>query len=454
MIYSVTFSKPTSLVKEKFGREYIRVKIRMTNETSDDKKYFAEFFTEKQSFHEHFSTSQLDNFISENAGKVFKNCVVFTETEEITTMASKKGKITRLVKKIKSSGEKILLGNNRQKKYILKEGDVVPFLVELGVMSREGKVIAAKYDKFRQINRFLEFINDILPELVAETTDNSANDASKNGTLAATNRPLRIVDFGSGKSYLTFATHYFLTEIKKLQVEIVGLDLKKDVIANCTTLAEKLGCAGLSFQVGDIACYSVANENDAPDLMISLHACDTATDYALAFAIKHKCKAILSVPCCQHEINKQLEKNFSRSRLAKGENASASKIDLPARTHNSSASKKTPPEFEALLKYGILRERFAALATDALRAEYLEEAGYNVQLLEFIDMEHTPKNILIRAVRRKSPAKKSGATSEKNLPPASETSTSESHSLAENLPAGELTKALQLEPTLGKLISN
>lgn len=409
MIYSVTFSKPTSAVQEKFGREYIRVKIRMTNETSDDKKYFAEFFTEKQSFHEHFSASQLDNFISENAGKTFKNCVVFTETEEITTMASKKGKITRLVKKIKSSGEKILLGNNRQKNYILKEGVPAPFLVELGVMSREGKVIAAKYDKFRQINRFLEFINDILPELVAETTVSPASDASVENI-----RPLRIVDFGSGKSYLTFATHYFLTEIKKLQVEIVGLDLKKDVIANCTTLAEKLNCKGLSFQVGDIACYSVANENDAPDLMISLHACDTATDYALAFAIKHKCKAILSVPCCQHEINKQLEKNFSRSRLAKGENASA--------------SKKTPPEFEPLLKYGILRERFAALATDALRAEYLEEAGYNVQLLEFIDMEHTPKNILIRAVRRKSPVKKSGASS-------------------------ELINTLQLEPTLGKLIA-
>lgn len=227
-------------------------------------------------------------------------------------------------------------------------------------MTKDGKVVAQKYDKFRQINRFLEFINDII-----ETIE------KLNGTSYTQENPLRIVDFGSGKSYLTFAVYYFLTELKKIPVYIIGLDLKEDVIKNCDSLAKKLGCKNLEFKIGNIADYS-SEKN--PDIIITLHACDTATDFALDYAVKHNAKAILSVPCCQHEINSQLEKQ---------------KI-------------KSESPFASIERFGILRERFAAIATDAIRAELLEQCGYTVQVLEFIDMSHTPKNILIRAVKKQS----------------------------------------------------
>ncbi|MCK9169528.1 MAG: SAM-dependent methyltransferase [Treponema sp.] len=249
-------------------------------------------------------------------------------------------------------------GFNHTKNYLIQEGTPVPFLVLLGVMTAEGKVIASKYDKFRQINRFLEFIDDVLPD-IQKTAGNG--------------HPVHIVDFGCGKSYLTFAVYYYLSEIKKISVEITGLDLKKDVIDFCSKTAEQLGFSGLTFAVGNIAEYTYTHD---PDVMITLHACDTATDYALDYAVKHNCPVILSVPCCQHELNSQINEN--RTAIA--------------------AEPETP--FIPLLKYGIIKERFAALATDALRAEYLESAGYRVQILEFIDMEHTPKNLMIRAVKK------------------------------------------------------
>ena len=185
------------------------------------------------------------------------------------------------------------------------------------------------------------------------------------------NSPLNIVDFGSGKSYLTFAVQHYLTEVKKIPAQIFGLDLKKDVIAYCNTLAQKLNLKNLSFAVGDIASF---DEEKHPDIIITLHACDTATDYALDYAIRQKAKAILSVPCCQHEINSQL----------------------------SSKSVPTDSQFASLLKYGLIKERFSALATDAIRAEVLESKGYKVQILEFIEESATPKNLLIRAVRNKA----------------------------------------------------
>ena len=242
----------------------------------------------------------------------------------------------------------------------LKEGEAIPFLVELGVMSKDGKVLASKYDKFKQINRFLEYIKDITEELIKAKSNDS---------------PLTIIDFGSGKSYLTFAVHYYLSELQHIPVKIYGLDLKKDVIENCTALAAKLGLIGLEFSVGDIATFK--NENASkPDLIITLHACDTATDYALNYAIKKGATAILSVPCCQHEINLQLEKQ------------------------KSNLSKESP--LASICHWGLLRERFSSLATDAIRAELLEQSGYSVQILEFIDMTHTPKNIMIRAVKKSS----------------------------------------------------
>ena len=227
-------------------------------------------------------------------------------------------------------------------------------------MNDEGKVISSRYDKFRQINRFLEFINDILPEF---------EDKREAG------QPLRIADFGCGKSYLTFAVHYFLTEIKKIPCEIEGLDLKEEVITYCNDMAAKLGLKGLIFHTGNIADYS---GEKAPDIVITLHACDTATDYALQYAVERGARAILSVPCCQHQINTQLQ----------------------MRGKAGGAVGEVPAEFEPLLKWGIIREKFSSLVTDALRGEWLEAQGYKVQMLEFIDMEHTPKNILIRAIKR------------------------------------------------------
>lgn len=407
MIISVTFSKPAKNILEILGKDFVRAKIKLTSSSgaAESQEYFAEFFTEKQAFHRHFSASELDDFIKAHAGTTFKNVVERTESEEITLMASKKGKITRLVKKLKNGASALGIGEarsvagaewngaegngallarnfgkpdprsgerpketknikfadnfpqNRRKNYILAEGRPVPFLVRLGIMTAEGKVVSAKYDKFRQINRFLEFVDDILPDVLA--AKRAQNDGS----------PLSIVDFGSGKSYLTFAVQYFLSEIKKIPCEIFGLDLKKDVIEYCSRLALELELKNLSFAVGDIADF---NEDKNPNIVITLHACDTATDYALDYAVSHGAKAILSVPCCQHEINSQLT-----AKNAKG------------------------TDFEIFAKYGLIKEKFSALLTDALRGDLLEQRGYKVQMLEFIDDSATPKNLLIRAVRAK-----------------------------------------------------
>jgi SAM-dependent methyltransferase len=235
------------------------------------------------------------------------------------------------------------LEHDRRKHYVIPEGTPVPFLVELGVMSKDGNVRAQRYDKFRQVNRFLELVDDAVPQLPR-------------------GRRLRVVDFGSGKSYLTFALHHLLVELRGLDVEIVGLDLKEDVIARCDALARTLKYDRLHFEVGDIALYDAV---DSADLVVSLHACDTATDAALDKAVRWGAEVILAAPCCQHELLGQI----SDDSLA------------------------------PLLRHGILKERFAALVTDAARAELLERAGYDVQVLEFVDLEHTAKNLLIRAVK-------------------------------------------------------
>ncbi len=241
----------------------------------------------------------------------------------------------------------MVASHNREKKYILKEGQPVDFLVDLGVMTKEGKIVRTRYDKFRQINRFLEFIEDILPALDR-------------------NRRLHIIDFGCGKSYLTFAMYYYLKVLHGYDIEITGLDLKKDVIENCNHLAGRYGYEHLKFLHGDIASYE---GQDKVDMVVTLHACDTATDAALYKAVLWDAKVILSVPCCQHELNRQI---------------------------------KCQP-LSAVFQYGLLKERIAALVTDGMRAELLNASGYKTQVMEFIDMEHTPKNILLRAVREKTP---------------------------------------------------
>jgi SAM-dependent methyltransferase len=309
-----------------------------------------EEYTKTQVFHKNLTAGDASSYLtgklsSDTSSQTasFKNALVETKSFTANVLVSKKGTIT-IKKKMNASPKqtKISLSHNRKKKYILEEGIPVPFLIDLGVMTQNGNIINAHYDKFRQINRFLEYIEDILPSL-------------------PTGRELRILDFGCGKSYLTFAIYYYLKVLKGYPVRITSLDLKEDVIRHCNELAVKYGYDKLEFLCGDIAYYDGCSQ---VDMVVTLHACDTATDYALAKAVGWGAKVILSVPCCQHELNKQM------------------KNDL----------------LSPVLHYGILKERMAALITDGLRAQILEANGYRTQILEFIDMAHTPKNLLIRAV--------------------------------------------------------
>ena len=378
MILSVTFSKPVSNIQDFFEHSYQKIKVNIQN-SNGKTSYFAQMFTQTQVFHKHYSEAELNEFIETHAGKTFKNCLVKSECEEKQILANKKGKITTLVKKIENqnqtkntSKEKsfnnirikndLLEGNqNKKKNYLLEEGTEIPFLQLLGIMNSNGKVVSSKYDKFKQINRFLEFIDDVLPDVLKAKTDDD--------------KTIRIIDFGSGKSYLTFAVQYYLTNVKKLPCYIEGLDLKVDVINYCNEIAQKLNLDNLKFKVGNISDYS-GQKN--PDIVITLHACDTATDFALKYAVERNSKVILSVPCCQHEINNQLNQN--KSELLKNEEVESL---LP------------------LLKWGIIKEKFSSLLTDSLRGEWLEDQGYKVQMLEFIDIEHTPKNIMIRAIKKR-----------------------------------------------------
>lgn len=321
-----------------------KIKIRPIS-LKGDVRYQASATHGTRVLHTNYTREEAIAFMEEEIRSVFTQLQTQGLKADGTILVSKKGKITikTKAKQIPDAGPVQILAHNRVKKYILKEGIPVPFLIDLGVMTPQGKVIASKYDKFRQINRFLEFIEDILPRLPRE-------------------REVTILDFGCGKSYLTFAMYHYLKELRGYDVKIIGLDLKTDVIDKCNRLAESYGYQKLRFFQGDIADYEGVN---AVDMVVTLHACDTATDHALAKAVEWSAKVILSVPCCQHELNRQI----SNEMLA------------------------------PVLKYGILKERMAALITDGIRANLLTEQGYDTQILEFIDMEHTPKNLLIRAVK-------------------------------------------------------
>lgn len=346
--------------------------------------YQAEEFIGRQAFHKNREVDEVKEYVAELLNGSFKQAELMSGLGSGMVLVSKKGTMTVKMKKAAGSGKIVsgagkntagagvgaaagrnasgtgagkdssgvqakiapevimALSHNRQKRYVLQEGIPVPFLVDLGVQTAEGKIVRSRYDKFRQINRFLEFIEDILPKLDKE-------------------RETTIIDFGCGKSYLTFAMYYYLHELKDYPIRVIGLDLKHDVINRCNQLAERYHYDKLRFYHGDIASYEGV---DHVDMVVTLHACDTATDYALAKAVRWGAKVILSVPCCQHELNKQMKNDLMK------------------------------PVFQ----YGLIKERMAALYTDVLRAELLENQGYRTQILEFIDMEHTPKNILIRAV--------------------------------------------------------
>lgn len=323
----------------------------------------AEFFIARQTCHRNMSEQETIALLDMCFSGLFSRGTFSASDGVRSVMVSKKGTLSVILAPGKltppSETEYRSLSHDRIKRRIIPEGVPVPFLVDLGVMASDGSVYKSKYPKYRQINRFLEFVADILPEL-------------RKASREKPGKPLRIVDFGCGKSYLTFALYHYLHHIEHFPVSITGLDLKQDVIDRCSLLARTCGYDGLSFAVGDIAGYT---ESAAIDMVVSLHACDTATDFAIAQAIRWNTPVILAVPCCQHELNTQL---------------------APESVRNETARPLTP-----LLRYGIIRERFSALLTDTLRAELLESCGYRVQLVEFIDMSHTPKNILIRAIRGK-----------------------------------------------------
>lgn len=335
-----------------------------------------------QVFHENFTAEQLTDRICTALQEQFRQGEFSAKTLQATVLVSKKGKLTL---KVKNSGkaprtaaseeeELQALAHNRTKHYILEEGKPVDFLVGLGVQTPDGRVTRARFDKFRQINRYLEFIEDVIDELPKDRT-------------------IRIIDFGCGKSYLTFAMYYYLHELQHRDIQVTGLDLKTDVIKHCNELAEKLGYDRLKFERGDISTYE---GTDVADMVVTLHACDLATDYALDKAVKWGARVILAVPCCQHELNRQI---------------------------------KCDP-LKPVLKYGIIKERVAALLTDALRANLLEQQGYETQILEFIDMEHTPKNLLIRAVKKNGMRPKKSAD------------------------IGTVEELLHVAPTLEKLLNN
>lgn len=326
-----------------------------------DVVYQVSSFKGKQVFHENVDAEVLADRCEKWIQNDFGQMEVHHEQGVLICLSNKKGTLTIKEKRnINLNKEKASVDNakqdaqaekrmqelahNRKKKYILEENVPVGFLIDLGVQTPQGKIIHSAYDKFRQINRFLEFVEDVLPALEDK-------------------KIIRILDFGCGKSYLTFAIYHYLHELKKKDVQIIGLDLKEDVIAHCNALKDKYGYKNLQFLTGDIKDYT---GQDEVDMVVTLHACDIATDYALYKAMKWNAKVILSVPCCHHEVNRQIKNDALRP----------------------------------MLEYGIVKDRMAALVTDSLRALILEKQGYETQLLEFIDMTHTPKNILIRAVKR------------------------------------------------------
>ena len=362
--------------------ELIKVKVRPVL-LKDNLLYQASEYRGKQIFHINYKKEELLEKLSDWLENNMKQLVMTCNLKQINILISKKGNATIKEKNITNTSDKaeykVTLQHNREKKYILEEGKPIPFLLDLGVMDREGKIIKSKYDKFKQINRFLEFIEDVLPSLSKE-------------------KELTIIDFGCGKSYLTFAMYYYLKELKGYQIKVIGLDLKDDVIRHCNQLAEKYEYNNLHFLVGDIASYAGVNK---VDMVVTLHACDTATDYALYKAIEWEAEVILSVPCCQHELNQQIKNDI----------------------------------LSPILGYGLIKERFAALATDALRAELLEVVGYKSQILEFIEMEHTPKNILIRAVKSSNKSSKTIVRKEHKMQSIE-----------------ECRRFLEVEPTLYRLL--
>ncbi len=328
-------------------------KIVLAKNSGEKNLFAAEEFIGQKTFHKSLNENQLDSYLLEKTeNSAFRQIGVFTEEKEIAFRISKKGKIARSVNTKNQTPVKTS-AHNREKNYLIREGDSVPFMVDLGVFTKEGKVVASKYDKFRQINRFIEVV------------DHAFADFEKD--------EISVLDFGCGKSYLTFFIYYYFAILKKKRVHITGYDLKADVVEHCNALAKKYGYHGLRFVVADVTRDVLSNESI--DFVISLHACDIATDFALNYALEKEVPYIFSVPCCQHEINNQIQKGGG--------------------------------DLDPFLSHGIFKERMSALLTDVIRTQILEAEGYRVDVLEFVDFAHSPKNLMLRAKKKKNAAKKS-----------------------------------------------
>ncbi len=347
------------VISNKTNKESQYNKIIFVFKEDEVKQYYQiEKYTDKQVFHENIDIDILEEKLLEYVPTNYKQIDAWSKITTFDLKISKKGKV-HLGKKKSDNLIIANKGHNKEKNYILKEGMIIEPLIDLGIFTKEGKVVNSKYDKYKQINRFVEIIDDEIKK-----------DDYKE---------LTILDFGCGKSYLTFVLYYYFVEIKKINVKMIGLDLKDDVIKKCNDIAKKYNYENLHFELGDINGFKYDNK---VDMVITLHACDTATDYALYNAIKWNSQMIFSVPCCQHEFNSQIKTD----------------------------------SLSILTKYGIIQERVSALMTDSVRANLLESVGYKTQLLEFIDISHSPKNILIRATKSNiSKDKKEKALSEVNV---------------------------------------
>jgi len=335
--------KGTISGKKNKNGTYDKVKIQLVKIGDNDILQFASY-TAKQVFHKNLNEDEAKKLIVSLLETEFNNLELITNEYTYSYRITSKGKVLSNRKKNAEPLVMVSVDHNKKKKYIIEEGTVVPALVDLGVMTSDGRVVKAQYDKFKQINRFLEIIDDYISE----------------------EKHLKIIDFGCGKSYLTFILYYYLVNIRNISCNIIGLDLKEDVIDHCNEIAKKYNYENLTFYKGDISTFK---PEDGYDMIVTLHACDTATDFALYHAINLKCRYIFSVPCCQHEINLQLNNDYNH----------------------------------LMNKFGILKERYSALITDAIRANILQYYGYKTQVLEFVDFENSPKNLLIRGVLKNNP---------------------------------------------------
>ena len=349
----VLASQPYKLVLSSGkGCEYQKIVVQLKGDYFQIEKY-----TQKQVFHENVKPSELEEALHALLELGYRQLNSYSDSEQMEMKISKKGKVLLNRRKQEGAAAKAApASHNKEKNYILKEGSIIPPLVDLGIFTPDGRVVKSMYDKYRQINRFIEIVDDAVSNWEE-------------------GKELTIVDFGCGKSYLTFILYYYFVELRHLPVTMIGLDLKADVIEHCNQVAQKYGYDRLRFEMGDINGFRYEG---AIDMVITLHACDTATDFALYNAIQWNTKMIFSVPCCQHELNAQIKTD----------------------------------ELSVLTKYGIIKERVAALLTDGIRGSLLEACGYKTQLLEFVDLTHSPKNILIRAVKSNVSAKKKQASLE------------------------------------------